>query len=384
MAIYDTMQYIKNDVVTIAMGLAASMGQFLLSAGTPGKRFALPNAEILIHQPSAGLAGSASDIKIHAERLLHTKRRMAELTSQHTGQTIEQITRDSDRDRWFDAFEAKEYGLIDDVIATAAGDAGRRRHGRLSHPPPRADRLSPFTGDTVNDFPGSGLYDRVNAAQDMRAASQGRYTGPQAESRYVIPRFVERTSQGVREYDPYAKLFEERVIFLGVQIDDASANDVMAQLLCLESMDPDRDISVYINSPGGSFTALTAIYDTMQYVKPDVQTVCMGQAASAAAVLLAAGTPGKRMALPNARVLIHQPYSETGRGQVSDLEIAANEILRMRSQLEEMLAKHSTTPVEKIREDIERDKILTAEDALSYGLIDQIITTRKMDNSSLR
>ncbi|CAM5350291.1 ATP-dependent Clp protease proteolytic subunit [Streptomyces] [Streptomyces hirsutus] len=149
-------------------------------------------------------------------------------------------------------------------------------------------------------------------------------------------------------------------------------------------MDPDRDISVYINSPGGSFTALTAIYDTMQYVKPDVQTVCMGQAASAAAVLLAAGTPGKRMALPNARVLIHQPYSETGRGQVSDLEIAANEILRMRAQFEDMLAKHSTTPVEKIREDIERDKILTAEDALSYGLIDQIITTRKMDNSSLR
>ena len=124
MAIYDTMQFIKNDVMTIAMGLAASMGQFLLSAGTPGKRFALPNAEILIHQPSAGLAGSASDIKIHAERLLHTKKRMAELTSQHTGQSVEQITRDSDRDRWFDAFEAKEYGLIDDVIPTAAGMPG--------------------------------------------------------------------------------------------------------------------------------------------------------------------------------------------------------------------------------------------------------------------
>src|SRR4051794_36070635 len=137
------------------------------------------------------------------------------------------------------------------------------------------------------------------------------YTPPQ--SRYVLPSFVERTSYGVKESNPYAKLFEERVIFLGVQIDDASANDVMAQLLCLESMDPDRDISVYINSPGGSFTALTAIYDTMQFVKPDVQTVCMGQAASAAAILLAAGTPGKRMALPNARVLIHQPYSETGR-----------------------------------------------------------------------
>src|SRR5690242_2608535 len=172
--------------------------------------------------------------------------------------------------------------------------------------------------------------------------------------------------------NPYNKLFEERVIFLGVQIDDASANDVMAQLLCLESMDPDRDISVYINSPGGSFTALTAIYDTMQFVKPDIQTVCMGQAASAAAVLLAAGTPGKRMALPNARVLIHQPYSETGRGQVSDLEIQAAEIQRMREQLEEMLSKHSHQSPQQISEDIERDKILTAAEALEYGLIDQI------------
>jgi ATP-dependent Clp protease, protease subunit len=197
------------------------------------------------------------------------------------------------------------------------------------------------------------------------------------ESRYIVPRFVERTSQGIREYDPYAKLFEERVIFLGVQIDDASANDVMAQLLCLESMDPDRDISIYINSPGGSFTAMTAIYDTMQFVKPDIQTVCLGQAASAAAVLLAAGTPGKRMALPNARVLIHQPYTETGRAQISDLEIQANEITRMRVQMEEMLAKHSNRSEEQIREDIERDKILTAEDALSFGFVDQITASRK-------
>ncbi|HEX3611299.1 MAG TPA: ATP-dependent Clp protease proteolytic subunit, partial [Sporichthyaceae bacterium] len=148
------------------------------------------------------------------------------------------------------------------------------------------------------------------------------------ESRYVLPRFVERTSQGYREYDPYAKLFEERIIFLGVQVDDASANDVMAQLLTLESMDPDRDIQIYINSPGGSFTALTAIYDTIQFVKPDVQTICMGQAASAAAVLLASGTPGKRLALPNARILIHQPAIEGSGGQASDVEIIANEVLR--------------------------------------------------------
>ncbi|BFV59308.1 ATP-dependent Clp protease proteolytic subunit [Kitasatospora sp. CMC57] len=208
------------------------------------------------------------------------------------------------------------------------------------------------------------------------------FTAPRAEGRYIVPRFVERTSQGIREYDPYAKLFEERIIFLGSQVDDVSANDIMAQLLCLESMDPDREIQMYINSPGGSFTALTAIYDTMQYVKPDITTVCMGQAASAAAVLLAAGTPGKRMALPNARILIHQPYTETGRGQVSDLEIQAREIFRMREQLEEMLSKHSNKAIEQVRDDIERDKILTAEEALEYGLIDQIISTRKSSLTS--
>ena len=199
---------------------------------------------------------------------------------------------------------------------------------------------------------------------------------PAPSGRYVLPRFTERTSQGWREYDPYSKLFEERIIFLGVQIDDASANDVMAQLLTLESMDPDRDISIYINSPGGSFTALTAIYDTMLFVKPDIQTICMGQAASAAAVILAAGTKGKRFALANARILIHQPYSEGG-GQGSDIEIQANEILRMRTQLEQMLARHSNRTEEQISRDIERDNILTSEEALEYGLIDQVITSRK-------
>jgi ATP-dependent Clp protease protease subunit len=196
------------------------------------------------------------------------------------------------------------------------------------------------------------------------------------QSRYVLPSFTERTNYGFKESNPYNKLFEERIIFLGVQIDDASANDVMAQLLCLESADPDRDILLYINSPGGSFTALTAIYDTMQYVRPDIQTVCMGQAASAAAVLLAAGTPGKRLALPNARILIHQPYSEGG-GQGSDIEIQAREILRMRTQLETMLSRHSGKPLDAIRRDIERDKILTAAEAKEYGLIDQVLESRK-------
>jgi ATP-dependent Clp protease protease subunit len=199
----------------------------------------------------------------------------------------------------------------------------------------------------------------------------------EVHNRYIIPSFVERTSYGVKESNPYNKMFEDRIIFLGVQVDDASANDVMAQLIVLEAGDPDRDIIMYINSPGGSFTALTAIYDTMQYVRPDIQTVCMGQAASAAAVLLAAGTPGKRMALPNARIIIHQPATEGGYGQGSDIEIQAREILRMRAQLEDMISRHSGQPIEKVRKDIDRDKILTAAEAKEYGLVDSVLASRK-------
>ena len=195
-------------------------------------------------------------------------------------------------------------------------------------------------------------------------------------SRYILPEFRERTATGERTHNPYTKLFEERIIFLGVQIDDASADDVMAQLLTLESMDPDRDIQIYINSPGGSYTAMTAIYDTMQVVKPQVQTVCLGQAASAAAILLAAGTPGKRFALPHSRILIHQPYTEGG-GQGSDIEIQANEIIRMRTEMEGILAKHTGRPVEQIEKDIERDKILTADMAKDFGVIDSVISSRK-------
>ena len=196
-------------------------------------------------------------------------------------------------------------------------------------------------------------------------------------SRYVLPEFIEQNAQGSKTTNPYSKLFEERIIFLGTQVDDTSANDIMAQLLVLESQDPDRDITMYINSPGGSFTALMAIYDTMQYVRPDVQTVCLGQAASAAAVLLAAGAPGKRAALPNARVLIHQPATQGIQGQVSDLEIQANEIERMRKLMEETLARHSGRTAEQIRKDTDRDKILTAEEAVEYGIIDQVFEYRK-------
>ncbi|GAB2516694.1 ATP-dependent Clp protease proteolytic subunit [Paramicrobacterium agarici] len=203
-------------------------------------------------------------------------------------------------------------------------------------------------------------------------------------SRYILPSFEERTAYGYKRQDPYAKLFEDRIIFLGVQVDDASADDIMAQLLVLESMDPDRDIVMYINSPGGSFTAMTAIYDTMQYIRPHIQTVVLGQAASAAAVITAAGTPGKRLALPNARILIHQPaVGEAGQGQASDIEIQAAEIMRMRTWLEETLAAHSKHSQETIHNDIDRDKILSAEEALEYGLIDQVLTSRKNAPASL-
>lgn len=202
------------------------------------------------------------------------------------------------------------------------------------------------------------------------------------ENRYILPQFEERTPYGFKRQDPYAKLFEDRIVFLGAQVDDASADDVMAQLLVLESMDPERDITMYINSPGGSFTAMTAIYDTMQFIRPEIQTVCLGQAASAAAVLLAAGTKGKRLALPNARVLIHQPAMGGGeRGTATDLQIQADEVLRMRQWLADTLADLSNQSSEQIDKDIERDLFMTAAGAKEYGLIDEVVTSRKMTRS---
>jgi ATP-dependent Clp protease protease subunit len=208
-------------------------------------------------------------------------------------------------------------------------------------------------------------------------APSARLHVPAPTSRYILPQFEERTSYGMKRLDPYTKLFEDRIIFLGVQVDDASADDVIAQLIVLESQDPDRDILMYINSPGGSFTAMTAIYDTMQYIRPDVQTFVVGQAASAAAVLLGAGATGKRYALPNSRILIHQPAVESGGGQASDVEIQANASFRMRTWPEETRAKHSGRSADQVKLDIERDKILSADQAKEYGLIDEVLASRK-------
>jgi ATP-dependent Clp protease protease subunit len=197
-------------------------------------------------------------------------------------------------------------------------------------------------------------------------------------ARYVLPEFTERSSSGVRTMDPYSKLLQERIVFLGTQIDDTSANDVMAQLIHLESASPDQDIHLYVNSPGGSFSAMTAIYDTMQFVTCDVATVCIGQAASAAAVLLAAGAPGKRMITPGARILIHQPsLGDVVQGDVSDLEIQARELLRVRAQLETLLARHTGQELDRIRTDVERDKVFDAESAVAYGLVDRLTSSRK-------
>ena len=198
---------------------------------------------------------------------------------------------------------------------------------------------------------------------------------------YLVPTVVEQTNRGERAFDLYSRLLKENIVFIGTPIDDTVANLICAQLLHLESENPDRDISLYINSPGGDINALFAIYDTMQYIKPDVTTICFGQAASAAAVLLAAGTPGKRLALPHSRVLIHQPYAGAS-GQVSDIELASKEIQRLKVQLEEILSRHTGQDAERIHADTDRDFVMTAQEAKEYGIIDEVIDQRDLvDNS---
>jgi len=198
---------------------------------------------------------------------------------------------------------------------------------------------------------------------------------------YLVPTVVEQTNRGERAFDLYSRLLKDNIIFLGTPIDDTIANLVCAQLLHLESENPDKDINIYINSPGGDITALFAIYDTMQYIKADITTICYGQAASAAAVLLAAGTKGKRLALPHARVLLHQPWG-SGSGQATDIEIQAREILRMRDLLEDILVEHTGQPKDKLKRDTDRDFVLSAEEAKEYGIIDEVISNREVADKS--
>jgi ATP-dependent Clp protease protease subunit len=199
---------------------------------------------------------------------------------------------------------------------------------------------------------------------------------------YLVPTVVEQTNRGERAYDLYSRLLKENIIFIGTPIDDTIANLVCAQMIHLESENPDKDISIYINSPGGDITALFAIYDTMQFIRNEIATICLGQAASAAAVLLAAGTKGKRLALPHARVLLHQPYGQVGYAQVTDLEIAAKEILRMRDLLDQILARHTGQPLERVHADTDRDFVMEADDAKEYGIIDEVIVSRNLADMS--
>jgi ATP-dependent Clp protease protease subunit len=201
-------------------------------------------------------------------------------------------------------------------------------------------------------------------------------------SNYYVPNVTETTSRGERVYDLYSRMLKDNIIFLGTPIDDTIANLICAQLIHLESENPDKDINIYINSPGGDITALFAIYDTMQFIKNDIATICLGQAASAAAVLLAAGTKGKRLALPHARILLHQPYGQVGYGQVTDLEIAAREILRMRDLLEIILARHTGQSIERVHADTDRDFVMEAQEAKEYGMIDEVISTRQLADRS--
>nr|WP_276319868.1 ATP-dependent Clp protease proteolytic subunit [Egibacter rhizosphaerae] len=208
-------------------------------------------------------------------------------------------------------------------------------------------------------------------------------TDPYDVQNYLVPMVVEQTNRGERSFDIYSRLLKERIIFLGTPVNDEIANLVMAQLIHLEGEDPDKDISFYINSPGGSVTSLLAIYDTMEYIKPDIQTLCMGQAASAAAVLLAAGTPGKRFALPHSRVLLHQPAGGA-EGQSVDIEIQAREIQRIADMLDEILAVKSGQTVDKIKGDTDRDFIMDAEEAKEYGIVDMVIQSRRAQEAELR
>ena len=285
-----------------------------------------------MHQPSAGIGGTAADIAIQAENLEFTKKAIERITAEHTGQREETISRDGDRDRWFTAEQAKEYGMVDRVVESL---------------------------DDVRPAGAAGALTWTGTPRIVPAPLQDSLMG-----QYTIPTVVERTPQGERAYDIYSRLLSERVVFLGTEIDDGVANAVIAQLLHLESSGPDREIAIYINSPGGSVTSLMAIYDTMAFVGAPISTFCVGQAASTAAVLLAGGDPGRRFVLEHARVLLGQPASGGRQGTVSDLSLQAKEMLRIRSQIEEVLSRHTHHDVTTLRADMDRDKVFTAREAV--------------------
>jgi len=337
LAVYDTMQFLTCDLATYCVGQAASGAAVILAAGTKGKRYALPHSKIMIHQPWGGVTGQASDIAIQAEEVLKAKRLLNELLAKHTGRDVKLIEAETERDRYLSPTEAKEYGIVDEIL--------ERSVGKKSSPPGE--------GKTMTDF--------------------GEHSPVRNE--HLVPIVVEKTGRGERSYDIYSRLLRDRIVFIGGQIDDAMANLVIAQLLFLSNESSDAEIHIYINSPGGGVSAGLAIFDTMRFIRPPVATYCVGMAASMAAVLLVGGAKGKRYILPNSRVLVHQPLiSGVLTGPATELDIEAREIIRLRKRIYEILAEGTGQSVEQIERDCDRNKWLEATQAVAYGCVDKILS----------
>ena len=341
LAIRDCMRAIPNDVRTVNLGMAYSAGQFLLSSGTKGKRSAMPHSKVLLHQGSAGIGGTAMDIAIQADDLRHTRDTVLACIAEDTGQSVE-----------------RRGGFAARPVVHRAGSAGLRVH-RLHRGFSRRRHAAPAHSD------------RVGSRGD-RELGRARVC---PMSSYTIPYVTTRSGNGERTVDIYSRLLADRIVYLGTGVDDGVANAVIAQLLHLENDNPDTPISLYINSAGGSIPATLAIYDAMQFVRPPVETTCVGQAAATAAVLLAGGAAGRRSILPHGRVVIHAPAAE-GRGAIPDLILEADEVERVRLMQELILASHTGRPTEQIRRDTERELILTADAAVAYGVVDSVITSR--------
>ncbi|CAI8005660.1 ATP-dependent Clp protease proteolytic subunit [Geodia barretti] len=340
LAIYDTMQLVGPDVSTICLGMAASMGSFLLAGGAKGKRYALPNSTIHTHQAMGGAQGQASDIEIAAREIIRLERQLNTILSENTGQP----------------YDKGGPGLQPRLLSHRRGSPGIRVD--------RRDSL-------LQEASAGSRAEERETFQCLTPQDNGLFV-PQS----IIPMVIETSPRGERAFDIYSLLLKERIVFLNTPINDQIANIVIAQLLFLEREDPDRDINLYISSPGGVVSAGLAIYDTMQLISPDVSTICLGMAASMATILLSGGTKGKRYALPNSTIHMHQPLGGA-QGQASDIEIAAREIIRLQEKLRMMLAENTGQTYDKIAADTDRDYYLTADQATEYGLIDEILGAKK-------
>ena len=353
-AICDTLRYVKPPVHTICIGQAMGTAAVILSAGTKGQRAALPHASIVLHQPRSGAKGQATDIQIRAKEVLHNKQAMLEILATNTGRSVEQLSKDSDRMSYLTPDKAVEYGLIDRVLSSRKELPNSAPLSWLTHSNPGLN------------CPGSvspGFYPFSDFLDTLFIMPIGTPSVP-----YRLP-----GSQMERWVDIYTRLGVERILFLGQEVSDGVANSLVAQMLYLDSEDSTKPIYLYINSPGGSVTAGLAIYDTMQYVKSDVVTICVGLAASMGAFLLGAGSKGKRLALPHSRIMIHQPLGGSNQRQASDIEIEAREILRIKDMLNNSMSQMTGQSFEKIEKDTDRDYFLSAAEAKDYGLIDRVI-----------